>query len=686
MASALHTLPSGYSSSTSSCSGPSIASGFTLVEVLVIAPIVILLITTFIGVMVGMVGDALVSRDQSTMAYEVQDGLDRIEQDVRISTQFLVTSNTLPSPQGSDNNFKGTATFTSSGSLILGALATDKNPASPQRQLVFYAKQPNACGSLQTFNRPFVTKVIYFIKNGSLWRRSIVPQYNTNTTPDDYTVCAAPWQQNSCADGLAAGGVCQTNDSELVKNVATFSIKYYPTPTSTTDLGPSGALSASTISVTIEGQRTTAGRTVTTSGSVTATKLNSIDADLPLPTTPVLSSQLTGPAAATFSWSPVPSATSYVVSYNVNGGAWINAPGPVTDTSWTIKAYRNDTGTIRVAARNATGTSPDAQAARALPSWTACALQSGWQNYGDVYPDARFTKTTANVVVLDGLVRSGSTTLGNVICTLPPEYRPDYRLIFQVSTDGTTVGRVDITPNGDVIYMTGSSAWLNLSTIAFIPSGAYTWSSGLTGVNGWGYYGDVYSPVKVTKDSLGRTHVEGLAAGGSTTNAQNAFALPGGYAVNATDIYPASSQRFNAMQLNPNSYIQTRGVPFNAFWSLQSMWWPTAGGWSSATLQNGWVRYSTDFAPAQYRKGADSIVSLSGLVKNGNTANGIPILTLPSGYRPKQNVICDAVTANPAEASGYARIDVTASGQVIVREGVKVEWLSLAGCDFIAEQ
>src|ERR671933_425112 len=201
--------------------------GFTLVEMLIIAPVVILVISGFIALIITMVGDVLAMRDRNNMTFEIRDTLDRIEQDSRLSTQFLVTSGTLPSPQGSDSGFAGTAAFTSTDSLIMGTLTTNKNPMDSTRQLVFYAKQPNDCGSLETYNRPFIGKTIYFLKNGSLWRRTFLFNYNTNATPNDETLCAAPWQQNSCNPGYLPATRCQTNDIEVMKNVSSFGVKYY---------------------------------------------------------------------------------------------------------------------------------------------------------------------------------------------------------------------------------------------------------------------------------------------------------------------------------------------------------------------------------------------------------------------------------------------------------------------------
>jgi hypothetical protein len=228
--------------------------------------------------MITMVGDVLVIRDKNNTTYEAQDALDRIERDTRISTQFLTTTGTLTAPQGSNNGYTGTAAFTNTtNTIILNELATDKNPATTNRWLIYYANQPNACGSQQeTANVPFTVKIVYFLNNGSLWRRSLVPDFNHNGTVDSQTICSStndPWQQNSCSPGYS-NSRCKAEDEEIMKNVSSLVVKYFASPLSTTDLGATGATGATTIEATVTGQKTTAGRDYSASAVLRTTRLN----------------------------------------------------------------------------------------------------------------------------------------------------------------------------------------------------------------------------------------------------------------------------------------------------------------------------------------------------------------------------------------------------------------------------
>lgn len=654
--------------------------GFTLIEVLIIAPAVIIVISGFVALMIALTSDVLSTREQSVLAFETQDALDRIEQDTRLTTQFLVTSGAQTTPQGSDSNFTGSAPFSSTNSLIMGGLTTDKNPVDSTRQLIYYAKQPNDCGSLQVYNRVFQAKIVYFVKNGSLWRRSLVPPYNTNATADDNTVCSTPWQRNSCSPG-SSGALCETNDVEVMRGVKTFTVKYYTAPGSTTDIGSAQALNATTIEVIIEGEKTVAGRAITTSGTVRGTKLNNVDVDLPPPSKPSLSGTASG-TNAVFTWSKVPVATSYIVRFNTNGGAPTEVVLNAQATSYTVSANLNDTVTLEVTARNATGNSTRASASVTIPSTTPPPLQSSWVNYGGEYSTAGYTKTTSDVVFLKGVIRDGNTATGTVIFTLPEGYRPTQRLIFQTDMAGPAPSRIDVNTNGDVIVDRANS-YVILDGIRFVSSSAsYAWTD-LALENGWLNYGSGYAPLRSTVDSIGRAHFQGLVYNGTYTNPTTITNLPvGRRPAGYTHVPAASGASFNYTAFA--TPIHAKGINGSqTYYGLQAMYYPSSfSGWTNLAMQNGWVSFDTGGHPTpQYTKSADKVVTLKGMIKNGTITPGTVIANLPAGYRPKQR-LCFATAGHAA----HARVDVMPNGDVIVLHVIASTWLSLDPISFIAEQ
>lgn len=90
---------------------------------------------------------------------------------------------------------------------------------------------------------------------------------------------------------------------------------------------------------------------------------------------------------------------------------------------------------------------------------------NGWVAYDSVlYGGARFYKDPFGIVHLQGMVKNG--TIGLSILTLPVDYRPKWQSLFDIQSNGA-LGRLDITPAGDVVCTTGNNAWVSLYGIHF---------------------------------------------------------------------------------------------------------------------------------------------------------------------------------------------------------------------------
>lgn len=270
------------------------SSGFTLIEILIVAPIVILIIGLFISMIITMTGDVLSTKGKSSMAYNIQDALNRIEQDVKLSGSYLAATNLIiTSPQGYNNDttaFHNATTDTTIGPmLILNSYTTTSNPTTSVRNLV-YTNTPYACNSgSASLNFPLVMNVIYFVKGNTLWRRTIANS-NYATIGCDIVAGASivPWQQPSCAPGTT-GTMCITQDIRLVDGVSSsggFVINYYTSinpdveNTTASDGSQSDAtrfanLQTTKISkITINATGVSAGRDIIQSGSVIVTSPN----------------------------------------------------------------------------------------------------------------------------------------------------------------------------------------------------------------------------------------------------------------------------------------------------------------------------------------------------------------------------------------------------------------------------
>lgn len=101
-------------------------------------------------------------------------------------------------------------------------------------------------------------------------------------------------------------------------------------------------------------------------------------------------------------------------------------------------------------------------------SWTTAALKTGWVNYGAPWGTVAGYRKVGPLVVIRGLVGSGTVGQGTgVIFTLPAGYRPSPdNLIFSVV--GTNAfARLDIQTNGDVVANTGSNSYFSIN-VSFI--------------------------------------------------------------------------------------------------------------------------------------------------------------------------------------------------------------------------
>lgn len=210
-------------------------SGFTLVEVLIIAPIALLIISGFIALMVTLTGDVLASSARTTLIERTDFALERFEQDARFAKEFRATSFNPTSPQGRGNNttpfnveqYQPPADESYYGTVrILRSYATTKNPLDPTKSLIYSTTGPGNCADdTRVRNDPYEYDIIYYVKKSSgsaaennlrysMWRRIIFNPSQTPCTGTGQTV----WQKSTCAPGTT-GTPCQTEDEKIIDNL-----------------------------------------------------------------------------------------------------------------------------------------------------------------------------------------------------------------------------------------------------------------------------------------------------------------------------------------------------------------------------------------------------------------------------------------------------------------------------------
>ncbi len=684
-------------------------SGFTLVELLVVIPMVIVIIGIIIGMMVSLVGNVLVSNAKTQTIYDTQDALSQIEQDAFLSTAFM-SSYTPVSPQGKDN---ATQAFTgASGNntdIIFNVFATDKNPLDSGRQIVYYANRPEPCGGTLPLNTPLSTKVIYFLKTvgsvQSLYRRTIVPVNNQNTgAPDGQTTCTKPWQRGSCETAnYASSTLCATKDMKLVDNVSNMAVTYFNKSDPATTV--SNPTSADSVKVKLTVQKTAAGESITQDLSISASRVNTMPT-VPTPSAPlasVMSStslDLNNPILATFQWSAA-NAIYYMVSYQVGGGSW-STPQSTTNTTLSVNAGANQTVILKVTAYNDNGQSTTTQYSTTTPLFSNLALQSGWACYDGVnYYCPSFTRTSAGVIMLRGLIKDGAD--GTVIGYLPAGFRPQYVLGYPVLSNGNSITQVYIQTDGAVVWknpkaVSGANGWISLDGIQFLATdtmAGLTWSGAAsypsnywypyTGGGGYRQDGLFFS-----KDSLGRAHAYGLMAG-STSNpidyatiatVQPQFAPPAHIIVNSSDVNGTYSYIYFCSGKEILYRLNSTGLR-----GLTSMYYPTGSSatWVNVTPPSQWKNYGGAYAGASYTKAADNIVTLRGLLQSNIDMSSYTYFTTNSGYRPAKTMVM-LTPANSAGAGLYARVDVRPNGEIALNyasvTAASNGWVSLSSISY----
>lgn len=683
--------------------------GFTLVEMLVVAPIVILAIGAFLSAIIAMTGEVLASRASNMLSYNVQDALNRIEQDVKLSSGFLATNTVIGDNQGYNDD--STAFTNIDGtSLILSVVATNTNPVSADSSYVYLKDKPNACSNPQ-YNTPLIYNVVYFIKNDTLYRRTLMPL----TYADLGTVCTPPWQQPSCSPsfmdspaGQAGTTFCRTKDVQLVEGVtaANFNIQYYngestssvnqPASSATTVADRTAALkAATTVGVSINAQQTASGRPIERSAIIRVSRLDENASSIATVTTdgspsaPKVSSRLSDPTNAVFTWPTVSTATGYTFEYQVNGGGWVvGFTNQATQTFTVTTATHKDVVNARVTAINSAGSSGFGAASVTVPLWIPFSLQNGWVNYSGGYADAAYTKTSAGLIVMKGLVRAGSS----VIATLPPEYRPAKRLLFS-NTSSVPDARTDINIDGRVEFMTGSNGWFSLDSISFMPAST-TFTPINSFANGWQNFdpsSTTWPAASYATDGAGRIQLAGLISGGTTTIGTTMFTLPVSIqAPESLHVANNSGGVSGHFRIEHTGSVVAKG--FSSSWySLQYMYYTgtrvsgtnCSTQWCALSLLNGWIYYGATYPQAQYTKSSDGLVMLKGLIKGGSTATAT-IAVLPAGFCPAERHLL-GTTSN----GGATRIDVVrlSNGTCDLRPGAgsDVGWLSLDTIRYIAE-
>lgn len=201
------------------------SAGFTVIEVLIIVPILALVVTGMVAFMVALLNSDSIAQVKLESTYDAQAALDIMDGDVNITKTFLLAPDTnMTDPYGPDNAGSAWTYTTNSDNtapvLILRMYATTTNVQNSNK-LPVYINQNGCSGSALTTNPAYTVNVIYFVRGGTLYRRVL--------TDTSQTLCSTPYQVQTCPPDAPqpVNTICKGVDETVLTNVSDFRVQFW---------------------------------------------------------------------------------------------------------------------------------------------------------------------------------------------------------------------------------------------------------------------------------------------------------------------------------------------------------------------------------------------------------------------------------------------------------------------------
>ena len=379
---------------------------------------------------------------------------------------------------------------------------------------------------------------------------------------------------------------------------------------------------------------------------------------------------------------------------------WDDAPGVVTGPHTHLGGglWWPYAGEPVIGVKNhATGqyfTQPIAWGTGRLPRWHNLTLLNNWANYPD-YAPARVTKTADGIVKVTGLIKSvvaASATLGTVIATLPPGFRPAGDRIFTsiYGGDGNVPGSVEVKANGDIVYRLGSIAWYTLEAIAFPASDVApdaAWTNATLSAPFTRHADTRFPAPSFWKDTNGIVWQRGVVVGSPqpTVNQTPIFTTPVGFrSFKEQHRRTTGNDGFGFIYALPSGVTGWGvGSTTTNLYSLDGFPYADIASplvWNQLSFGGSWTNYDaaqTTYPTAAFARTPAGLVLLRGLI-NGGVMSTV-ISNLPAGCRPSQTLLMPAVSNAVS-----ARCDIDTNGGILLAGSTA--WFALDGICFVAEQ
>ncbi len=191
------------------------ADGFTLVEVLIMSPILMITIIITMTLLFNQYGQLTQQGAQVNLNVEAQNIAFSMQDDVFFASSFEQTSNSnlIDANQPSGG---WTYSTTPKQTLILSTAALTTNPRNAARQVVYI----DTAGCPSEENSVLYNNVIYFASGTNLYKRIL-------TAPSSMNTCGASFQRQTCP-AASVTSECPA-DRILSDKLESFTVTYYDT-------------------------------------------------------------------------------------------------------------------------------------------------------------------------------------------------------------------------------------------------------------------------------------------------------------------------------------------------------------------------------------------------------------------------------------------------------------------------
>ncbi len=236
--------------------------GFTIVEVAVVAPLMIVVVVALIGLLVALVNGIAVPTKQNSLVNDGKNVFEAASSDIKNSSSFLAS---LPSGFSDPNSSSYASPPPNTEVLRIQGYNQTADPTDTTGTKVLPAFKGTAPCNSTAFEVSNVVAIaeIYFVKDGTLWRRVL-------TDPTPGSTCNTPLLiQQTCPPGSS----CDNEDTAIAKgNVTEFSVVYYVNTTDTTVA--SDKTTAKSVLMTIKGSTPNASGVATYTSSLRISRIS----------------------------------------------------------------------------------------------------------------------------------------------------------------------------------------------------------------------------------------------------------------------------------------------------------------------------------------------------------------------------------------------------------------------------